>query len=111
MFCTACGSPLQSAGASCPSCGEREPHVAGPQQAGGWQDVGRHVSSRTVTLVTNCQHCGEPVPVNGPAQSARCPHCDQDATVPVDVVVAILTAGDHAPRDRGGRVVPGRRLL
>ncbi len=47
-----------------------------------WSDVGGEVRSLTVTVSIRCDHCRLPVPINGPVQVARCPHCSKDARAP-----------------------------
>jgi hypothetical protein len=34
------------------------------------------------TLRTDCKHCGQPIPVNGPVQRVHCAHCQRDVDLP-----------------------------
>jgi hypothetical protein len=46
-----------------------------------WRDAGPSVRSVTLTLSTSCDHCAQPIPISGPVQAARCPHCSKDTPV------------------------------
>jgi hypothetical protein len=47
-----------------------------------WRDVDGEARSVTLTLSTTCDHCAQPVPINGPVQAARCPRCTRVTPVP-----------------------------
>jgi hypothetical protein len=51
----------------------------------------------TLTLSASCEHCAQPIPVNGPVQVARCPHCSKRTPVPKLFEVLCLAAGQMHP--------------
>jgi hypothetical protein len=48
----------------------------------GWRDVEGEVRSVTLTVAGTCDHCAQPVPINGPVEIAHCPNCTKDTPIP-----------------------------
>jgi predicted RNA-binding Zn-ribbon protein involved in translation (DUF1610 family) len=57
-----------------------------------WREVGGDLRIATLTMSTTCVYCAQPIPINGPAQVAHCPHCSKDAPVPDLYKVVCLAA-------------------
>lgn len=53
-----------------------------PPGGGGWERVRREVHHLTLTMSMDCEHCGAPIPVNGPARVVHCANCLRDTPIP-----------------------------
>ncbi|NOY93604.1 MAG: hypothetical protein GXP55_20660 [Deltaproteobacteria bacterium] len=47
------------------------------------------------TVRTECNHCGNPLPLHGPLLTAPCPHCLEEAQIPAEVWKTILEDFDE----------------
>jgi len=56
------------------------------------------------TVRTECNHCGNPLPLHGPVLSTLCPKCLQEAQVPASAWRVILEAFD----EEHGSLAPGQ---
>jgi hypothetical protein len=59
---------------------------------------GGELRSVTLTLSTACEHCAQPVPINGPVQVAHCPHCLRGTPVPDLYKVLCVAAAGWNPK-------------
>jgi Zn finger protein HypA/HybF involved in hydrogenase expression len=69
------------------------------------------------TVRSECPHCGQPLPLNGPAQHVSCAHCLRDVRVPDDIWMTVLNAFENGrdamavgTRSVGNAVVDGLQV-
>jgi hypothetical protein len=76
-----------------------------------WEDAAGQVRSVTLTASTACDHCALPVPINGPVQVLRCPHCQKDTPIPqLFTLLSIKSVASTRSKVRDGYDnVDGRR--
>lgn len=118
MRCPKCGTEATIRLAFCASCGERLPRpeeapeaavvpapdatvAAAVPEPTGWRPVEPPARHFTLTMSVTCDHCAQPVPVNGPTRSVHCPNCDGDSRPP-DLPEELVLAA------RGAMTIPSR---
>jgi hypothetical protein len=87
MKCSVCGHPHQAHSSFCLACGAATTAGAAPEPAhqpaasspGGWVASQYRVSFVAVSMSVTCNHCSQPVPLNGPTQLAHCDNCMKDS--------------------------------
>jgi hypothetical protein len=81
MTCPACGHTNPPNYRFCLACGAAPDATPPPQQEsapGGWQPANVRVRSVTMSMSVTCDHCSQPIPLNGPTQLAHCGNCMKD---------------------------------
>ena len=85
-FCLDCGVDLREADEGLPGLGDLPGAgmaapalgVASEGGDGAWRPVSGTPGFVTLTMCVQCEHCAQPVPVNGPARQVHCANCEGD---------------------------------
>lgn len=90
-FCLGCGTDLREEEEGLPGLGELPgmsksrpseemwPSGGAPEEGdGSWRPLPGKPGFVTLTMSVRCEHCAQPVPVNGPARQVHCANCEGD---------------------------------
>ncbi len=95
-YCIGCGSDIPEADPFArPGPGVEDTPSVRPvlpeSRTGNWRKLEKPLDFATVTMSVTCDHCAQPVPVNGPARRVNCANCLKDtplSRVPEELALA-----------------------
>ncbi len=78
-FCLGCGGDLHEEDEGLPGLGDLPGTGEAPGMGdGAWRPLLEKPGFLTVTMSVRCEHCAQPVPVNGPVRRVHCANCEED---------------------------------